>query len=127
MGTKLESLVEVLTRTGTSQEIIDQLILNYFDDQYADSFETVNDTYEVLTEQEKDRALYDIAEDLFFDYQSELERLASRSDNYTFLDALIRTIDEDRGTQAIVKHLSYEDEMNIDCFGETEEHCVYNR
>jgi hypothetical protein len=125
MGTKLESLIKVLIDEGTEQYILDKLVLNYFDKQYVDSFETSEGVYEVLTKKEKEDQLYDIAEGLFYDYQKELERLAKHSDNRTLLSVLIESLDEREGIAILIDNLDFEEELNKDLVGSDRDYFVY--
>lgn len=125
MGTKLESLIQVLTDEGTEKEVLDKLVLDYFNRQYIDSFETADQTYEVLTQTEKEEQLYDIAEGLFYDYEYELERLAARSDNPSHLRVLIDSLDERIGIERIIEVLDFEDELKKELVGFYEDYYVY--
>jgi len=125
MGTKLESLIKVLTDEGTEQDILDKLVLDYFNKQYVADFETSDAVYEVITQKEKEDQLYDIAEGLFYDYQRELERLAERSDNRSHLNALIESLDEREGIAVLIDNLDFEDELNKDLVGYDRDYFVY--
>jgi hypothetical protein len=61
MNTKLEALIEVLQTLDTDKEVLDTLILDYYNTQNITEFEGEH-TYRVFTQRELDDELYNFAE-----------------------------------------------------------------
>ena len=59
---KLETLIVVLQASDAEKEIIDNLILDYYNDQNNDYFITDDKDYKVFTQTEIEDILYEIAE-----------------------------------------------------------------
>lgn len=126
MGTKLESLVEILG-DSVEQNVLDKLVLDYYSNQNPSVFVTEEVDYEVLTERDKDELLFDAAEGLYSDYEQILLNLISRlySTDKEPLTLLASSIDEDSATQKIAETLDYEEQYGKVMIGSNSTHTVF--
>lgn len=126
MGTKLESLVEVLGNS-VEQDVLDKLVLDYYSNQNPSVFVTEEADYEVLTERDKEELLFDAAEGLYSDYEQTLLNLISRlySTDREPLTLLASSIDEESATQKIAETLDYEEQYGKVMIGSNRTHTVF--
>lgn len=104
--TKLEALVEHLRSVGTDEEIIEDLIVKYFNNQYSTTF-SANNEYEVYTNREYDDLLMEVAENHVSEIYNDLEDYAySRSDKHV---RVMRSIRESVAVEQIFDMLDSRD------------------
>lgn len=113
MVSRLTYLVEVLEGFGVDQALIDKVIIDNYDKAHTKEFTVGDEIYRVLSPEDIDNELYDIAEDLFYDYEAVLFERISRSNDAVYLEAIIGTINVDQGTKAIAQLLDYEEMNNM--------------
>jgi hypothetical protein len=125
MGTKLEALISVLTEQQEEQDILDKLVLDYFNKQYESEFVAGEEIYEVLDSRDKKDQLYDIAEGLYSDYKYELERMAQHGSKSSHLNVILDCLEEEECIKALIEELDFEEAMQKTLVGDTREYFVY--
>lgn len=122
--TKLESLIEVLKRTEF-EELEEQLILDYYNEQNIDSFTSGPYTFLVLSERDEREILYDKAADKFDDTIADLEDHLIR--HAIILPFPLSVIDEPRAIERIIDRMDIEGEEGLELIGESNGYNVYRQ
>ncbi len=125
MGTKLEALISVLTEQQEEQDILDKLVLDYFNKQYESEFVAGEEIYEVLDTRDKKDQLYDIAEGLYSDYKYELERMVQHGSKSSHLNVILDCLEEEECIKALIEELDFEEAMQKTLIGDTRDYFVY--
>lgn len=122
--TKLESLIEVLKVTEF-EELEEQLILDYYNEQNRDSFISGPYTFLVLSERDEREILYDKAADKFDDTIADLEDHLIR--HAIILPFPLSVIDEPRAIERIIDRMDIEGEEGLELIGESNGYNVYRQ
>lgn len=126
MATKLDSLIVVLVEEGMEKKELDQIIIDFFQNQDTSEFETEEGIYKVLTDREIEDELYDVAEIKFYDAENELDNMSYGSNlGGIVLGYLIKAIDRDTAIEHIVEDLDYEEEFDVSLIGKSGHHTIY--
>lgn len=130
MSTKLESLVEYLREMSEDPKVIDKLILENFNTQELTDYEVNGANYEVLSIDDRERYMKDMAQNLadsdirdlnnFIKYKSNNERLLSIIEIID-LDDYADLIYHDISNENFEEYYSFE-QVNIDG-----EHYIYRQ
>lgn len=113
--TKFEALMDYLTDL-VDTTVLEKLAINYYNSQNSSTYTTEDgDTYHLFTQEEIDEQLFEIAEDYFYDYMYNLERMAEEantSKERTSFQIILEAVDVIEAQTALSKKLDLAEEKN---------------
>jgi len=125
--TRLTSLIEGLTKCGFENGILDQLILDYYNDQDSIEFEGDSQVFLVLDDADKYDFLYDKAEELVLQALEELDdKLGDfkMSNRYPIM-AIINGVSQSEIIESVQDILKFDEEYGAKWLCDVGEYSIY--